>query len=35
MVDTRVEAIDHGNIRESVWLIYEDVANFVPGDTIG
>ena len=35
MVATRVEAVDHGYIHESVLLMCEDVVNFVPGDTIG
>ena len=35
MVATRVEAFDGGYNRESLWLICEDVVNFVIGDTIG
>ena len=35
MVATRIEAVDHGYICESLWLICEDVVNFVLGDTIG
>ena len=35
MVATHVEAVDDGYMRESLWLICEDVVNFILGDTIG